>query len=131
MNYFLSISSKMAFNPLNAELNPICHLLTLLGTHHILHVSRIRVKHPATRRGRAWKEANVAHFKIISITRFKRLRQGCTNIGYQVVVATTFMCGVAPDIGRSSGWTLLSVTFLDHRIFRWLLEPWKMCTPFV
>ena len=32
------------FNPLNAELNPICHLLTLLGAHHILHVSRIRVK---------------------------------------------------------------------------------------
>jgi len=31
------------FNPLNAELNPICHLLALLGTHHILHVSRIRV----------------------------------------------------------------------------------------
>jgi hypothetical protein len=32
------------FNPLNAELNPICHLLTLLGAHHILHISRIRVK---------------------------------------------------------------------------------------
>jgi len=32
------------FNPLNAELNPICHLLALLVSHHILHVSRIRVK---------------------------------------------------------------------------------------
>jgi len=31
------------FNPLNAELNPICHLMALLETHHILHVSRIRV----------------------------------------------------------------------------------------
>jgi len=31
------------FNSLNAELNPICHLLTLLGAHHILHISRIRV----------------------------------------------------------------------------------------
>jgi len=30
-------------NPLNAELNPICHLLALLGAHHFLHVSRIRV----------------------------------------------------------------------------------------
>jgi len=29
---------------LNDELNPICHLLTLLGAHHILHVSRLRVK---------------------------------------------------------------------------------------
>ena len=31
-------------NPLNAELNPMCYLLTLLGAHHFLHVSRIRVK---------------------------------------------------------------------------------------
>jgi hypothetical protein len=31
-------------NPLNAELNPICYLLALLEAHHILHVSRIRVK---------------------------------------------------------------------------------------
>jgi hypothetical protein len=31
------------FNPLNTEINPIRHLLALLGAHHILHVSRIRV----------------------------------------------------------------------------------------
>ena len=31
-------------NPYNAELNPICPLLALFGAHHILHVSRIRVK---------------------------------------------------------------------------------------
>jgi len=30
-------------NPLKTELNPICHLLVLLGAHHILHISRIRV----------------------------------------------------------------------------------------
>ena len=30
-------------NPLNAKLNPICHLLALLEAHRILHVSRIRV----------------------------------------------------------------------------------------
>ena len=33
-----------AINPLNAELNPICYLLPLLGAHHFLPVSRIRVK---------------------------------------------------------------------------------------
>jgi hypothetical protein len=32
------------FNALNADLNPICHLLAILGAHSILHVSRIRVK---------------------------------------------------------------------------------------
>jgi len=33
---------RTVLNPLNAELNPICHLLALLGV-HFLHVSRIRV----------------------------------------------------------------------------------------
>jgi len=33
-----------AFNPWNTHLNPVCHLLVLLEAHHILHVSRIRVK---------------------------------------------------------------------------------------
>ena len=31
-------------NPLNTELNPICHLVALLGVHHFLHISKIRVK---------------------------------------------------------------------------------------
>ena len=35
---------RQNFNPLNAELNPVCYLLALLGAHHFLHVSRIRVK---------------------------------------------------------------------------------------
>jgi hypothetical protein len=34
---------RIVINPLNAELNPICHLLTLLEAHPILHVSRIKV----------------------------------------------------------------------------------------
>jgi hypothetical protein len=32
------------FNALNAELNPICHLVALLGVRHFPHVSRMRVK---------------------------------------------------------------------------------------
>jgi len=38
-------SSKLQFNLLNAELNPICHFLALLRAHRILHVSRVRVKY--------------------------------------------------------------------------------------
>jgi hypothetical protein len=36
------------FNPLNAELNPIRHLLALVGARHIVHVSRVRVKEELT-----------------------------------------------------------------------------------
>jgi hypothetical protein len=43
--HLCSCSNLYSFiiNPLNAKLNPICHLLVLLEAHHILHVSRIRV----------------------------------------------------------------------------------------
>jgi hypothetical protein len=36
--------STAFLNLLNAELNPICHLLALLGAHYLLHISRIRDK---------------------------------------------------------------------------------------
>jgi hypothetical protein len=41
----------LTINTLNAELNPVSHLLALLGPHHILHVSMIRAK--------LWPIANV------------------------------------------------------------------------
>ena len=40
---FTTLPIAENFNPLNAELNPICYFLALLA-HHFLHVSRIRVK---------------------------------------------------------------------------------------
>ena len=36
--------TNISVNPLNAELNPICHLLALLGGATIVVVSRLRVK---------------------------------------------------------------------------------------
>ena len=39
-----TVSHPIRLNPLKAELNPIRHLLALLGAHHILNISRIRVK---------------------------------------------------------------------------------------
>ena len=40
-----SVRQEMGYiNPLNPELNLICYLLALLGAHHFLHVSSIRVK---------------------------------------------------------------------------------------
>jgi hypothetical protein len=40
---YVPVPIPSPLNPLNAELNPICHLLALSGTHPIIHVSRIRV----------------------------------------------------------------------------------------
>ena len=46
MQFFINKTQADHFtfvNPLNAELNPIRHLLALAGARHIVHVSRIRV----------------------------------------------------------------------------------------
>ena len=44
-NSFIVYVLKITWlNPLKPELSPICYLLALLGAHHFLHVSRIRVK---------------------------------------------------------------------------------------
>jgi len=43
VNLYRVTYTRYCINSLNAELNPICHLLALLGDHLILHVSRIRV----------------------------------------------------------------------------------------
>ena len=51
-------------NPSNAELNPICHLLEFLGSHHILHVSRIRVNQLCHR---------MHHYNVILINKKKTL----------------------------------------------------------
>ena len=42
--------NQSAVNPLKPELNPMCSLLALLGAHHFLHVSSIRVKSLTFRR---------------------------------------------------------------------------------
>ena len=39
-----AVTLSPAFNPLNAKLNPICHLLALLESATIVDVSRLRVK---------------------------------------------------------------------------------------
>jgi hypothetical protein len=42
--YRAQTNNSRLITPLDANLNPTCHLLALLGARHILHVSRVRVK---------------------------------------------------------------------------------------
>ena len=56
-------------NPLNAELNPICYLLALLGAHHFLHVSRIRVKSLTLRLLMSYKYVYIYGAPILDVSR--------------------------------------------------------------
>ena len=44
MTFGTTLVLSKYINPLNAELNSIRHLLTLVEDRHIVHVSRLRVK---------------------------------------------------------------------------------------
>jgi hypothetical protein len=57
-------------NPLDAELNPICHLLALLGARHILHVGVLRVKEKV----RQWSFKEEALEALSGRTRFGRAK---------------------------------------------------------
>jgi hypothetical protein len=59
----LSTDFLLVLNPLNTKLNPICHLLALVGTHHIVHVSRVRVN-------KEWK-----HREQVTYSKFYNFKQ--------------------------------------------------------
>ena len=70
----------LRINPLTAELNPVCHLLALLGAHYILHVSRKRVKSNFNKKY-TWEDcisnpSNLEEFLIISSITRKIVQNG-------------------------------------------------------
>jgi len=60
----------VVFNPLNTELNPICHLLALLGAQPTFHISRIRIKENVWEAGRndfQYISNKMQHYKVYYI----------------------------------------------------------------
>ena len=58
-----TIVIALGINTSNAELNPICHLLALLGAHHILQVSGVRIKRCLSNR-RQYSEKKNSHTQL-------------------------------------------------------------------
>jgi hypothetical protein len=84
----------MSINHLNAELNPICHLLALLGAHHILHVSRIRVNFVSENRAvydLTWRNTiQVTEYNITWRMRFAWWITKATNTHLEYVILIAF-----------------------------------------
>jgi len=78
---FKSITHMIIIKPLNAELNPICHLLALLA-HHILHISRIRVNYDAAQYARLKKTLFNTTQAIYYITYIFYLYSDCLGIHF-------------------------------------------------
>ena len=60
-----SLAGQNFFNPLDAELNPLCQLLALLGAHHILHISRIKLNTPASQEIMCLREEILYTFNLL------------------------------------------------------------------
>jgi len=59
--FIYSHVANSGINLSNAELNPICHLLAVLGARHILHVSRIKVNN-------SWRYTSFLHITLSTST---------------------------------------------------------------
>jgi len=61
------------FNPINVQLNPICHLPALLRAHHILHISGIGVNNKI-----------IIKINYFLITSFWKLIKSCTGASKKI-----------------------------------------------
>jgi hypothetical protein len=92
--FFVCDSEHCRFNPLNAELNPICPLLALFGAHHILHVSRIRVNDQnAWYVRKTWRPDNAQH--VIQGPFYRLQYTHCTRIRPNLMEPNTWGGGAS------------------------------------
>jgi hypothetical protein len=59
-----------SINHLKTQLNPICHLLALLGARHIHHVSRVRVNQKIQKENCLFDVQYMAFFENVSTVHF-------------------------------------------------------------
>ena len=83
-HYFTSLEK---FNPLNAELNPACRLLALLRAHHILHVSRERVKATVYNQGNLFGTKKYSSYLFVPM-----LTDRAADLNYLTLLACSSLC---------------------------------------
>jgi len=83
LNMVNKLTYYAGFNPLNAELYPICHLLALLGVHHIFHISGLRVNKafsiPACHKQYIARESVIlfTYFKAVLLVLYTKVNLRC------------------------------------------------------
>ena len=85
-------TAYFVLNPLNAELNPIRHLLALVGARHFVHVSRIRVKEH-----RAQHNYSVQTYIRMAFKQYSRIRSSTLSC-----VLKVFYSGHVPSASACS-----------------------------
>jgi len=95
------LAGRQYVNPLNAQLNPTCHLLALLA-HHILHVSGVRVN------------IGIAPNFVLS---FRRVRHVLGAIAKLQEMTITLVMSVCPSASPHGTTRLRQGGFSQHLIF--------------
>jgi hypothetical protein len=106
------------FNPLNAKLHLIFHLLALLGAHHILHVSRIRVNYVIFYHN--WYSTIILHFpSLIAVERLLFIKSHfTTNVRNALSLRNCTQAHV---------WSWPAAKFQKYRVGRKLYERRENC----
>ena len=100
-------------NPLNAKLNPICHLLALLGAHHILHVKRVRVKSIRKHAHKWMRNTNCTLQRVINICHSLNTEQIKVQISRKSTLCSVrIICALNQDSGKCAS---CKAVFLNRR----------------
>jgi hypothetical protein len=105
---------KLYINPLNAELNPICHLLTLLA-HPIFHISRIRVKQNRNTGSHPFLFMHTPTHRITCGTFRKQVVQSLTTEEYScLALVTAVSCPSDSEGSPRLNWKALQSNKVQH-----------------
>ena len=89
-----SAATVNMFNPLKPELNPICYLLALLGTHHFFHVSGLRVNLLKPTRNFTCQKVHhskILHFDQMEFVCFVWIWERTVNLALQNIKGMVFL----------------------------------------
>jgi len=111
-----------SINPLNAKLNPICHLLALVEAHPIFHVSRIRVNvrdkasHPKKTAGKIIHTIFVIQIKLLIIS--KTSKSNC----FQAPVSYILFCVLLESYLNYLLMQNSKFTLQKNRLWNWYIH---------
>ena len=116
---------NFTFSPLNAELNPICHLLALLGGATIVVVSRLRVKAAVIKLFQIIELSTETYFMSSSVQGIRKKRVSIPCQDENVPDFHTIHIGSTIYLAFCSAGTADGARKTPHTATKWRCQEWE------